>query len=87
MSYCIALTGLEIYVDQANLKLRDLPASASRVLESKVCATTAWLGSPRSSQGSRSTEQVKRDGVHIECGLGRRAEHFPVPLGKLAFLS
>lgn len=33
------------------------------------------------------TEQVKRDGVHIECGLGRRAEHFPVPLGKLAFLS
>jgi hypothetical protein len=29
------------FVDQAGLKLRDLPASASRVLGLKVCATTA----------------------------------------------
>ena len=28
-------------VDQAGLKLRDLPASASQVLGLKVCATTA----------------------------------------------
>ena len=31
------------YVDQAGLKLTDLPASASRVLELKVCTTTASL--------------------------------------------
>ena len=30
-------------VDQAGLKLRNLPASASQVLGLKVCATTAWL--------------------------------------------
>jgi hypothetical protein len=30
-------------VDQAGLELRNLPASASQVLGSKVCATTAWL--------------------------------------------
>jgi hypothetical protein len=30
-------------VDQAGLELRSLPASASRVLGLKVCATTAWL--------------------------------------------
>jgi hypothetical protein len=30
-------------VDQAGLELRDLPASASRVLRLKVCATIAWL--------------------------------------------
>jgi hypothetical protein len=30
-------------VDQAGLKLRDLPASASQVLGLKVCATTARL--------------------------------------------
>jgi hypothetical protein len=33
------------FVDQAGLKLRDLPASASRVLGLKVCATTTWLES------------------------------------------
>jgi hypothetical protein len=32
-------------VDQAGLELRNLPASASRVLGLKVCATTTWLGS------------------------------------------
>ena len=32
-------------VDQAGLRLRDLPASASQVLGLKVCATTAWLAS------------------------------------------
>ena len=31
------------FVDQADLKLRNLPASASRVLGLKVCATTARL--------------------------------------------
>jgi hypothetical protein len=31
-------------VDQAGLELRNLPASASRVLGLKACATTAWLG-------------------------------------------
>jgi hypothetical protein len=31
------------FVDQAGLKLRNLPASASQVLELKVCATTARL--------------------------------------------
>jgi hypothetical protein len=29
-------------VDQAGLKLRNLPASASQVLRLKVCTTTAW---------------------------------------------
>ena len=29
-------------VDQAGFKLRDLPASASRVLGLKGCATTVW---------------------------------------------
>lgn len=29
--------------DQAGLQLRDLPASASRVLRLNVCTTTAWL--------------------------------------------
>jgi hypothetical protein len=29
-------------VDQADLELRNLPASASQVLGSKACATTAW---------------------------------------------
>ena len=31
------------FVDQAGLKLRNLPASASQVLGLKVCATTARL--------------------------------------------
>jgi hypothetical protein len=30
------------FVDQAGLELRNLPASASRVLGLKACATTAW---------------------------------------------
>jgi hypothetical protein len=30
------------YVDQAGLKLRNPPASASQVLRLKVCVTTAW---------------------------------------------
>jgi hypothetical protein len=30
-------------VDQAGLKLRDPPASASQELGLKACATTAWL--------------------------------------------
>jgi hypothetical protein len=30
-------------VDQTGFELRNLPASASQVLELKVCATTAWL--------------------------------------------
>jgi hypothetical protein len=30
-------------VDQAGLELRNPPASASQVLGSKACATTAWL--------------------------------------------
>jgi hypothetical protein len=29
-------------IDQAGLELRNLPASASQVLELKACATTAW---------------------------------------------
>jgi hypothetical protein len=31
------------FVDQAALELRNLPASDSRVLGLKACATTAWL--------------------------------------------
>jgi hypothetical protein len=31
------------FVDQVGLELRNLPASASRVLGLKVCTTTAWL--------------------------------------------
>jgi hypothetical protein len=31
------------FVDQAGLELRNPSASASQVLELKVCATTAWL--------------------------------------------
>jgi hypothetical protein len=30
-------------VDQADLELRNLPASASQALGLKACATTAWL--------------------------------------------
>jgi hypothetical protein len=30
-------------IDQADLKLRNLPASASQMLGSKACATTTWL--------------------------------------------
>ena len=32
-------------VDQASLKLRNLPASASQMLGLQACATTAWLKS------------------------------------------
>jgi hypothetical protein len=31
------------FVDQTDLELRNLPASASQVLGLKECATTAWL--------------------------------------------
>jgi hypothetical protein len=31
------------FVDQAGLKLRNLPASASQVLGLKACTTIAWL--------------------------------------------
>jgi hypothetical protein len=31
------------FVDQAGFELRNLPASASRVLGLKACATTAWV--------------------------------------------
>jgi hypothetical protein len=34
------------FVDQAGLELRNPPASASRVLGLKACATTAWRASP-----------------------------------------
>ena len=42
---CVALAVLELThsVDQAGLKLRNLPASASQVLELKACTTTAQL--------------------------------------------
>jgi hypothetical protein len=41
---CIALAVLELtLVDQAGLELRNPPASASRVLGLKVCATTTQL--------------------------------------------
>jgi hypothetical protein len=36
---CIALAVLTHFVDQAGLELRNLPASASRVLGLKVCST------------------------------------------------
>ena len=41
--FCIALAVLELNVDQADLELRNPPASASQVLGLKVCATTAQL--------------------------------------------
>lgn len=34
-----AVLSIPIYVDQAGLRLRDLPASTSQVLGLKVCAT------------------------------------------------
>ena len=37
--HCVALDVLEISIDRADLKLRDLPASASRVLELKAYIT------------------------------------------------
>jgi hypothetical protein len=41
---CIAMAVLENhFVEQADLELRNLPASASEVLGLKVCATTAGL--------------------------------------------
>ena len=43
-------------IDQAGLKLRDPPASASRVLRLKVCTTTIWL-LPR-FLGSQSVENM-----------------------------
>ena len=33
---------MAVLEDQAGLKLRNLPASASQVLGLKACATTAW---------------------------------------------
>ena len=33
-------------IDQAGLKVKDSPASASQVLGLKACATTAWLHGP-----------------------------------------
>ena len=42
---CIALAVLELaFVDQAGLKLRNPPASASRVLGLEACATTGRPG-------------------------------------------
>jgi hypothetical protein len=38
----VALAVLEISIDQADLKLKNLPASPS-VLGLKACATTTWL--------------------------------------------
>jgi hypothetical protein len=40
------------FVDQAGLELRNPPASASRVLGLKVCATTAWLPMGQSPDSS-----------------------------------
>ena len=41
---CVAPTFLELnFVDQADLELRDLPASGSEVLGLRGCTTTAWL--------------------------------------------
>jgi hypothetical protein len=44
---CIALAVLELthFVDQAGLKLRNPPASASKMLGLKACATTPGLQS------------------------------------------
>jgi hypothetical protein len=38
--FCVALAVLELTADQAGQELRDPPASASRVLGLKACATT-----------------------------------------------
>ena len=44
MFLCIALAVLELtFVDQAGLELRNPPASASRVLGLKACATTPGI--------------------------------------------
>jgi hypothetical protein len=40
---CVALAVLELTLDQAGLKLRNSPASASQVLGLKACTTTTWL--------------------------------------------
>jgi hypothetical protein len=40
---CVALAVLEHSVDQAGLELRNLPASASRVLVLKACTTMPGL--------------------------------------------
>ena len=40
---CVALTVLELTLDQAGLKLRNSPASASQVLRLKVCASTPGI--------------------------------------------
>jgi hypothetical protein len=39
----VALAVLELTVNQADLELRNLPASASQLLGSKACATAAQL--------------------------------------------
>jgi hypothetical protein len=49
-------------IDQAGLKLRNLPASASRVLGLKVCATTAWWEkafTKQSIEASLAMAQIK----------------------------
>jgi hypothetical protein len=43
---CIALTVLKLTIDQAGLKLRNLPASASQVLGLKVSIPMAGIITP-----------------------------------------
>jgi hypothetical protein len=59
---CVILATPELSVDQAGLKLRDLPVSASQVLGLNVCTTTAW-----------PTQLFERGSLFIWCSLVRLA--------------
>jgi hypothetical protein len=58
------------FVDQAGLKLRNPPASASQVLGLKVCATmpghsdTFYTSSPKGSQGDQLLLAWQKKGLH-----------------------
>jgi hypothetical protein len=58
-------------VDQAGLKLRNPPVSASKVLGLKACATTAWLRLKNfkvDDLDEISKEYGKKSKVRKECG-------------------
>jgi hypothetical protein len=55
------------FVDQAVLELRNPPASVSRVLGLKACATTAWLDFFNYMKNSRTKHVI--DGMKLSYGI------------------
>jgi hypothetical protein len=73
-------------VDQAGLKLRNLPASASWVLELKVCATTPGLAMPSCTCWSFSFSLKTRSTFCYVAACGLVADPFTKPVICLFFL-